>query len=75
MAFAASGRWRRAGALQWAPTRTAHDPNPPLPLEDVVAASGKGIIHEAGGADLTIGAIPDGYYLKRVGTTIVGTPT
>lgn len=29
-----SSRWRSPAALQWAPTLTAHDPNPPLVLED-----------------------------------------
>lgn len=29
------GKIRSKGALQWAPTLTAHDPNPPINLEDV----------------------------------------
>lgn len=31
--------FRRASALQWAPTLTAHDPNPPLNLEDPVSGN------------------------------------
>lgn len=32
--------FRRATALQWAPTLAAHDPNPPLNLEDPAAGGG-----------------------------------
>lgn len=28
-----------AGTIQWAPTLTAHDPNPPITLEDAAASS------------------------------------
>lgn len=30
-----SGRWWCNGVLSWAPTLTFHDPNPPMPLENV----------------------------------------
>jgi hypothetical protein len=35
MPTASNGRWKGRTRLQWAPTLTAHDPNPPIPLEGV----------------------------------------
>ena len=37
--IAINGRWRRASALQWAPTLTFHDQNPPITLENAIAAT------------------------------------
>lgn len=45
----ANGRTHPQGHLAWAPTLTAHDPNPPLPLEDpppIVAADVPGTVLE-----------------------------
>ena len=32
---------RPNATLQWAPTLTVHDPNPPITLEDAAAAAGQ----------------------------------
>jgi len=37
-----NGRWRSAAALQWAPTLTFHDPNPPMTLESVAEPPAEG---------------------------------
>jgi hypothetical protein len=38
--FASSTSVLTFSRLQWAPTRTVHDPNPPINLEDPPASSG-----------------------------------
>ena len=39
-----TGEFKSAGALQWAPTRTYHDPNPPINLETPTPGGFYGIL-------------------------------
>lgn len=59
--FTTSGlaRWAR---LQWAPTRTAHDPNPPIPLETPPPAGLQAVRFDANADVLTMpaAALPSG---------------
>jgi len=51
-----AGRWHALGQIQWAPTLTVHDPNPPITLENAAAADAAALSATGSGTATMAGA-------------------